>query len=95
MRGQDEADRGFAAPVAASENLVPQVSNRRNTCTLRMGVYDAEYLLFTVPIRNDERNSVASALRQGTFGVVAAEASVALARRGNDTALNQPVLDRL
>jgi hypothetical protein len=60
-----------------------------------VGVYDAEYVLFTLPIRGDERGAVEDRLRDGSYGVVALEPSVALMRRGHDTARNRAALRRL
>ncbi len=83
------------AKVAASENLVPHVSSRPDAYTLRTGLFDAEYLLFTTPIRDDERRFVADALTSGEFGVITGQEGFVLARRGHGTHLNARVLARL
>jgi uncharacterized membrane protein len=83
------------AKIVASENIVPQVSNRAFAYTLRMGVADAEYLLFGVPPGGDERAKVMEVLPSGTFGVVAERGNYVLAKRGYPTALNDGVLKRM
>ncbi len=83
------------AKVAASDNLVPHISNRPAAYTLRFSVYDAEYLLFfTDPQRIDgsEKVKVTEALTSGDFGVVDVREPFAVARRGHTTAMNQRVL---
>ncbi|HET7545152.1 MAG TPA: DUF2079 domain-containing protein [Polyangiaceae bacterium] len=82
------------AKIVSSENIVPQVSNRPDSYTLRIGVFDAEYLLYQEPARDDERRYAKSAL-EGDFGVVATEGSFVLAKRGYDKSDNQRVLRRL
>jgi uncharacterized membrane protein len=81
--------------VAASDNLVPQISNRPVAYTLRFSIFDADYVLFfTDPGRIDgsERAKVTEALMAGTFGVVEARAPFAVAKRGYPTARNDQVL---
>ena len=83
------------ASVAASDNLVPQISNRPIAYTLRFSIFDADYVLFfTDPARIDgsERQKVTDALLDGSFGVVDVRPPYGLARRGHDTALNDRVL---
>jgi uncharacterized membrane protein len=57
------------ASVAASEMLVAQISSRKNAYTLRIGIFDADYILVRLPMGGDERNMVADALRSGAYGV--------------------------
>jgi uncharacterized membrane protein len=83
------------AKIVSSENIVPQVSNRAFAYTLRMGVSDAEYLLFSVPVGGDERSKVLEVLPDGTFGVVAERGQYVLAKRGHPTDLNAGVLTRV
>jgi len=83
------------AKVVSSENIVPQISNRAFSYTLRMGIHDAEYLLFSVPPGGDERKHAREALEPGTFGVVAERGQYVLARRGYPTDLNAGVLSRI
>jgi uncharacterized membrane protein len=83
------------ASVAGSENLVPQVSNRAEAYTLRTGNFSADYLLFTMPIRSDERSYVADPIGSGQYGVVAISGSFGLAKKGYSTALNPTLAGRL
>ena len=62
---------------------------------MRMGIHDAEYLLFSVPPGGDERKHAREALEPGTFGVVAERGQYVLARRGHPTDLNAGVLSRI
>jgi len=82
------------AKIVSSENIVPQVSNRPDSYTLRTGIYDAEYLLYQEPARDDERRFARSAL-EGGFGVVATEGPFVLAKRGYATTDNERALKRL
>jgi len=61
---------------------------------MRFGLYAADYLLFQMPMRNDERDRVLSVLRDGTFGVVSDRTDMVLARRGEPTTGNAAVLAR-
>jgi hypothetical protein len=83
------------AKLSASEHLNPHISGRSDAYTLRFGIFDAEYLLFDVPIRDDERNQTVRALRDGTFGVVDDRGDVALAQRGFETTKNAAALARM
>ncbi len=83
------------ATVSASDNLVPQISNRPVAYTLRFSVFDAEYILFfSDPSRIDgsERQKVTDALISGEFGVVDMKPPFAVAKRGYSTAQNDRVL---
>jgi uncharacterized membrane protein len=83
------------AKIVSTENIVPQVSNRAFAYTLRMGIADADYLLFNVPLGGDERSKVLEVLPQGTFGVVAERGQYVLAKRGYATDLNAGILSRV
>jgi uncharacterized membrane protein len=83
------------AKIVSSENIVPQVSNRAYAYTLRMGIADADYLLFSIPPGGDERQKVLDVLPDGTFGVVAERGQYVLAKRGHRTDLNAGVLSRV
>jgi uncharacterized membrane protein len=85
------------AKVAASETVIPHVCDRPDAYTLRLGVYDAEYLLFSlVPTAAGEMERAREALGpDGGFGIVAAGSYFALARRGPATAGNALVLQAL
>jgi uncharacterized membrane protein len=84
------------AKVAAAETLVPHVCDRPDAYTLRLGVFDADDLLFAVPPTTDgEMSRAAEALASGAFGVVEARSLFVLARRGHDTSDNPAVLARM
>jgi len=83
------------AKVVSSENIVPQISNRAFSYTLRMGIHDADYLLFSIPPGGDERKNALEALQPGTFGVVAERGQFVLAKRGHPTDMNAGVLSRI
>jgi uncharacterized membrane protein len=80
------------AKVVSSELIVPHVSNRPNSYTLRTGMFDADYLLVWMPPRGDERSAVVDALRSGKFGVVAEQGEFMLAQRNHSTEKNTGVL---
>jgi uncharacterized membrane protein len=83
------------AKIVSSENIVPQVSNRAYAYTLRMGIADADYLLFSVPVGGDERAKVMEVLPNGTFGVMSERGQYVLAKRGHPTDLNAGLLSRI
>jgi uncharacterized membrane protein len=84
------------AKVAGSETVVPHVSSRPDAYTLRLGTYDAEYLLFSLEVATaGEPQRIVEALGSGEFGVVRAGPHFALARRGYDTTANGPLVARL
>jgi hypothetical protein len=62
---------------------------------LRMGIADADYLLFSLPVGGDERAKIMEVLPDGTFGVVAERGQYVLAKRGHSTDLNSGVLSRM
>jgi uncharacterized membrane protein len=83
------------ARVAASEELTPHASSRSNDYKLRYGIWDADYLLFMVPVGGDEGKHAIPVIRSGEFGVVADLGDVVVARRGQPTALNAAFLKRI
>jgi uncharacterized membrane protein len=83
------------ARVAASEELTPHASSRRYDYKLRYGIWDAEYLLFTVPVGGEEGKHALPEIKNGDFGVVADLGGVVVARRGQPTALNGAFLSRI
>lgn len=83
------------ARVAASEELTPHASSRTFDYKLRYGVWDAEYLLFTVPVGGDEGKQALPAIKKGDFGVVADLGDVVVARRGQPTDRNAAFLKRI
>ena len=84
-----------AARIASSEQIVPHVSSRAFSYSLRAGIFDAEWILFPIPSRPDEKAMIERALRSDAFGVVAESGGFALARRGFSPASNAGVLQRL
>ncbi|HEY5956173.1 MAG TPA: DUF2079 domain-containing protein [Polyangiaceae bacterium] len=83
------------AKVVASENIVPQLSNRPDAYTLRIGVFDAEYILFRLPAPQHEREHVLEGLENDTFGVVEASGEFVLAKRGYSTEKNDQFISRM
>jgi uncharacterized membrane protein len=83
------------AKIVAAENVVPQVSDRPDAYTLRHGLFDAEYLLFSIPAWSSERSQVLEGLEPGTFGVVAEQGGFVLAKRGHATTANARVIGRI
>jgi uncharacterized membrane protein len=83
------------AKVVSAENIVPQLSNRPNAYTLRIGVFDADYIVFHLPCSRDEGKNVAKALQNGTHGIVLASGEFALAKRGYSTDKNDEYIARL
>ncbi|HEY8088220.1 MAG TPA: DUF2079 domain-containing protein [Polyangiaceae bacterium] len=83
------------ARVAASEELTPHASSRTYDYKLRYGIWDAEYLLFTVPVGGDEGKQALPAIRSGDFGVVADLGEVVVARRGEPATRNAAFLGRI
>ena len=83
------------AKIVSSENIVPQVSNRAFAYTLRMGISDADYLLFSVPVGGDERGKALDVLKDNSFGVVAERGQYVLAKRGHPTDLNAGAISRI
>jgi uncharacterized membrane protein len=83
------------ASVAASELLVAQVSSRKNAYTLRLGFYDADYVLARLPIWGDDRNHFIEALRTRAYGVVAEQGEFVLLRRGAPPESGDALLRRI
>jgi uncharacterized membrane protein len=94
------------AKVVASEYLVSQVSNRADAYTLRLGLYDAEYLLFQLDPRYEDttrlprsysrkERDVARAALTSDFGVIEQRGPYVLAQRGQPMELNAGVLASL
>lgn len=82
------------AKITSAEYVVPHVSSRPDSYTLRMGLYDAQYLIFENPARPDERIFARQAL-EGSFGVVASRGPFVLAKKGHDKSKNRSWLERL
>ena len=76
------------AKIAASERLIPHVSNRPDAYTIHDGLYDAEYILFSFGLpetRGDDRDEVLRALGSREFGVVEVRPPFGLLERGHPT----------
>jgi uncharacterized membrane protein len=82
------------AKIVASELVVPHVSNRPAAYTLRIGMFDADYLLFQLPARSDERSKASKALRED-FGVIDVAGPFVLAKRGHPKTRNEAVVRQL
>lgn len=83
------------AKVVACENVVPQLSNRADAYTLRLSIYDAEYILFHLPAPQFERENVLEALQSKRYGVVKESGEYVLAQRGYSTQDNLRIISRL
>jgi uncharacterized membrane protein len=70
------------ASVAANEMLCAQISSRKNAYTFKIGLYDADYLLFRQPLWGEDRTKVIEALRSGAYGLEAEKGEFVLFRRG-------------
>ncbi len=82
------------ARIVSSERIVPHVSNRPYAFALRLGLFDAEYLLVEYALYGTERSLVFEALSHETYGVVAQQGDFLLAKRGHPTEMNQKALMR-
>jgi uncharacterized membrane protein len=82
------------AKISSSENLVPHVSSRADSYTARVGVFDADYLLFSLPCTGEEAANFRPALA-GAFGVVEVREPYVLAKRGYSKQLNSSVMARV
>ena len=83
------------ARVAAAERILPHVSNRANAYTLRQGIWDAEYIIFSFGGRHtrpDDLSRVRGALAGREFGVVEVNPPFALLKRGFDPSRNAELL---
>lgn len=81
--------------VVSSERLVPHVSNRRDSFTLRNGLQDATWLFTGNAAAPDERPLIDQALRSGQYGIVAREGEFFIAKKGADPALNRAYLTEM
>jgi uncharacterized membrane protein len=82
------------AKIVSSENIVPHVSSRPDAYTLRVGIFDADYLLFSLPAGGEEASNLRAAFAQG-FGVMEVDGPFVLAKRGYSQAKNASVLSRI
>lgn len=82
------------AKIVSSENIVPHVSSRPDAYTLRVGVFDAEWLLFQTPVGGEEYTAANKALNDD-FGVVELRGGFVLAKRGYDKAQNAAAFKKM
>lgn len=83
------------AKIVATENVVPQVSNRPDAYTLRIAVFDADYILFRLPAAQFEREHVLDVLQNDSFGIVEESGEFVLAKRGHSTEKNAQFISRM
>jgi uncharacterized membrane protein len=84
------------AKIAGSECVVPHISSRPDAYTIRVGLFDAEYILFSIQEEaGGERAPVVQALQSKAFGVVQVRPRFALLRRGHPTEGNAALLKKL
>jgi uncharacterized membrane protein len=81
-----------SASVAASETLVAQISSRKNAYTLRIGYFDADYILCRLPAGGEDRTNLLAALRTGRYGLQAQRGEFFLARRGAPSSTMELIL---
>jgi len=80
------------AKIASTENIVPHVSSRPYSYTLRVGVFDAEYMLFPDSVSPPEWENIKPVLRRKTFGIIEQAGKFYLAKRGAPTDQNREVM---
>jgi uncharacterized membrane protein len=83
------------ASVAASENIVAQISSRKNAYSLRIGFNEADYLLVRLPSGGDDRGHLIDALRSGLYGKEAEKGEFVLFRKGLKADSAAPFLRQL
>ncbi|HET9954233.1 MAG TPA: DUF2079 domain-containing protein, partial [Polyangiaceae bacterium] len=82
------------AKIVSSENIVPHIANRADSYTMRIGAFDAEYLLGLLPANLDEARTMKQAL-DGAFGVIEIDMPFVLARRGYPKDRNSEALQHI
>lgn len=82
------------AKIASSQFAQPHVSNRPDAYYLRLGSFDAEYLLFELPPQRNEIRALQRAL-SSDFGVMDKRGPFVLARRGHSRERNTEVQKQL
>jgi uncharacterized membrane protein len=83
------------AKIASTENIVPHVSCRPDSYTMRVGIYDAEYLLFPDAVGREEWHNFGPALKNGDYGIIDQAGPFFLAKRGAPTTRNKDVIRRI
>ncbi|MDZ4696752.1 MAG: DUF2079 domain-containing protein [Deltaproteobacteria bacterium] len=82
------------ARISSAENLVPHFAHRKKAYTLRVGIFDADYIMFSVYTSGQEATTLRSAL-ENRFGIIEINSHFGLAKRGYDKSLNADFLKRL
>jgi uncharacterized membrane protein len=83
------------AKIASTESIVPHVSSRPDSYTMRVGIFDAEYLLFPDAVSRDEWVNFEAALTKGVYGIIDQAGPFYLAKRGAPAHRNPEVIKRL
>ncbi len=82
------------ARITSAENLVPHFAQRKKAYTLRVGIFDADYIMFTVYPHPLETPILKPAL-EGDFGIMEINEHFGLAKRGHDKSLNAEYLKKI
>lgn len=83
------------AKIVSGEHIVPHVSSREYAYTLRVGIFDADYILYDMTKGDTERRHVREVLAEGKYGVVETRGDFLLAKKGHSKQQNLEVLRRL
>ncbi|QQR80913.1 MAG: DUF2079 domain-containing protein [Deltaproteobacteria bacterium] len=81
--------------VATTEALNPQVSNRPDAYTLKVSLFDADWMLIETPNVNWERPGFRDLFQQQNFGVVDIQGPFVLLKRHYDKSQNERLLQML
>jgi len=82
------------AKIVSSENIVPHIANRPDSYTLRVGLFDADWVLASLPASGEEATTIREAFKAG-FGVVEIDGQFMLAKRGYSQKKNAEALTRI
>jgi uncharacterized membrane protein len=83
------------ATVSASENIVSQISSRKNAYSLRLAYNNADYILVHFPSGGEDRGTLINALKSGLYGLQAQKGEFALFRKGLKADTAAPFLRQL
>jgi uncharacterized membrane protein len=83
------------ASVTASENIVAQISSRKNAYSLRIGFNEADYILVRLPSGGEDRGHLIDALKSGLYGMQAQRGEFVLFRKGLKADTAAPFLRQL
>lgn len=84
------------AKIVSSEKIVPQIANRPDSYTLRVGVYDAEYMLLDMRgFTSEEKTNARKAFQEEKFGVVETRGHFVLAKRGVESEQTAGIVARI